>query len=90
VAKLQVELRAIGDLEGILALLQDLEGGDKLLTVESLTLGQAERLNIGGSPRDEEVLAVIATVSGFALGDLESAGDTLAVVAQAGAGAGAP
>jgi hypothetical protein len=53
VARLQVDLRAVGDLEGMLALLRDLESGPKLLTVERLTIGQAERLNLGGTPRDE-------------------------------------
>jgi hypothetical protein len=85
VAKLQVELRAVGDLEGMLALLQDLEGGPKLLTVESLALGQTERLNVGGRPRDEEVLGMSATVSGYALGDLEATQDPLAVVAEGAA-----
>jgi Type II secretion system (T2SS), protein M subtype b len=71
VAKLQVELRVVGDFEGILALLQDLEGGAKLLSIESVALGQAERLNVGASPRDEEVLGMSAIVSGYVLGDLE-------------------
>jgi hypothetical protein len=85
VARLQVDLRAVGDLEGILALMQDLERGPKLLTVETLTLGRAERVSAGGPPRDEEVLAMSATVSGYALGDIEAGRDSLAVVAQAAA-----
>jgi type II secretion system (T2SS) protein M len=85
VTRLQVDFRAVGDLEGMLALLRELESGPKLLTVERLTIGQAERLNVGGTPRDEEVLGLSATVSGYALGDLEQGQDTLAVVAQ-GAG----
>jgi len=84
VARLQVELRAVGDLEGVLALLRDLESGPKLLTVERIALSQAERLNLGEAPRDEEVLGLSATVSGYALGDLEQQ-DTLSVVAQGAA-----
>ena len=80
VARLQVDLRAVGDLEGILALLQDLESGSKLISVEHLAVAQAER--VGGESRDEEVLGVSATVSGYTLGDVETAPDPGSTVSQ--------
>jgi hypothetical protein len=82
VVRLQVDLRAVGDLEGILSLLQDLEAGGKLLTVDNLTIAQAEQVGNGSSSRDEEVLVVSATISGYALGDADTTQDTLAVTAQ--------
>jgi hypothetical protein len=74
VARLQVDLRAVGDLEGILALLQDLESGSKLISVEHLAVAQSE--HVGGESRDEEVLGMSATMSGYALGDAETAPDS--------------
>ena len=65
VATLQVELRAVGDLHGLLAFLQSLESGPKLVRVERLAIERSERLAVGD--RDEGVLTVAATVSGFAL-----------------------
>lgn len=65
VATLQVELRAVGDLHGLLGFLQALESGPKLVRVERLAIERSER--IAGGDRDEEVLTVAATVSGFAL-----------------------
>jgi hypothetical protein len=82
VVRLQVDLRAVGDLEGILSLLRDLEAGAKLLTVDSLTIAHAERVGNETSSRDEEVLVVSATISGYALGDPDTTQDTLAVTAQ--------
>lgn len=76
VARLQVDLRAVGDLEGILSMLQDLESGSKLLTVERLTIAQAERVAIGQGRGDDEVLGMSATVSGYALSDVEMATDS--------------
>jgi hypothetical protein len=75
VATLQVELRAVGDLHGLLGFLQSLESGTKLVRVERLAIERSERIASGG--RDEEVLTVAATVSGFALtrlGDSVAAG----------------
>jgi hypothetical protein len=68
VGRLKVELRAVGDLEGILAFLQRLESGPKLVTVERLAIAQTERLG-GGEPRDDEVLSLSATVGGYALAE---------------------
>lgn len=68
VARLAVDLHAVGDLEGILFFLQALESGPKLVTVSRLMIGKAERLN-AGRPRDEEVLSLTASVGGYALDD---------------------
>jgi hypothetical protein len=63
---LEIELRAVGDLEGILSFLRALESGPKLLDVKRIVITTAERLNAGAS-EEEEVLGVSATVSGYAL-----------------------
>jgi Tfp pilus assembly protein PilO len=68
VARLQLDLSAVGDLEGFLAFLQALESGSKLVTVNQLAIGQAQRVNAAQS-RDEEVLTFSATMSGYALTD---------------------
>ena len=68
VAGLGVDLNAVGDLEGILAFLQGLESGPKLVTVNRLAIGKGERLNVGAG-RDDEVLSLTATVGGYALSD---------------------
>ena len=68
VARLAVDLHAVGDLEGILSFLQALESGPKLVTVSRLIIGKAERLN-PGEAGDEEVLSVTASVGGYALDD---------------------
>ena len=80
VARLRVDLRAVGDLEGILALLQDLESGSKLISVEHLAVAQAER--VGSESRDEEVLGMSATMTGYALGVAETASDSGSSVSQ--------
>ena len=80
VARLRVDLRAVGDLEGILALLQDLESGSKLISVEHLAVAQAER--VGSESRDEEVLGMSATMTGYALGVAEAASDSGSSVSQ--------
>ncbi|HEX6616910.1 MAG TPA: type II secretion system protein GspM [Gemmatimonadales bacterium] len=66
VVSLRVELRALGDLEGIAAFLHALETGSKLLSIESLTLRPAERVN-PAEGEDEEVLALAAVIVGYAL-----------------------
>jgi hypothetical protein len=68
--KLVVDLRAVGDLEGIVGFLDALESGPKRASVERLLLSRAERLGVG-QPRDEEVLGMAVTVSGFSLVQLE-------------------
>lgn len=67
VGKIKVELRAVGDLEGILAFLQSLESGSRLVTVERVAIAQTERFG-AGEPRDDEVLSLSATIGGYALG----------------------
>lgn len=83
VARLQVDLRTVGDLAGILTLLQDLEGGPKLLTIDDLVITQAERLRVSAVTQDEEVLAMSASVSGYALGDVEADSNIPAGTSQA-------
>jgi type II secretory pathway component PulM len=68
VAQLQVELNAVGDLEGILSFLQSLESGPKLVTVHRLGIGKGDRVSIG-EPRDDEVLSLTAIVGGYALSE---------------------
>jgi len=69
VRTLHVEMRGESDLRGVLRLLQTLEGGEKLVRVD--------RLDVSRSPRsdeeDVETLAIAATVSGFAIGDVSAA-----------------
>jgi Tfp pilus assembly protein PilO len=71
VARLQVDLNAVGDLEGILSFLQALEAGPKLVTVHRLAIGKAQAVNLG-QPRDEEVLSLSAVVGGYALSEVGS------------------
>jgi hypothetical protein len=66
IVRLRVELRAMGDLEGILGMLHRLETGPKLLTVEGLSVRPAEPVN-PAEGADEEVLALGAVVAGYAL-----------------------
>ena len=69
VASIHVELQAVGDLQGILEFLQALESGSKLLTIERLAIAQAARVS-GRETSDEEMLALTATVTGYALSEL--------------------
>jgi hypothetical protein len=64
VRTLHVEVRAESDLQGILAWLQGLERGDKLVSIERLDISRAL-----SSPENEhaETLTLSATVAGYAL-----------------------
>jgi hypothetical protein len=66
---LRVEIRAESDLLGALLFLQALERGDKLVRVERLDLVRSQRLG----KSDVEVIAITATVAGFAAGDSTTA-----------------
>jgi hypothetical protein len=66
VATFRAELRAVGDLEGILAWLHAMEMGDKLVRVDGIAIAPAARPGGIGTP-GEEVLGVVLAVSGFAL-----------------------
>lgn len=65
IARLQVELRAVSDLEGVAGLLHALERGPKLARVEQLLLVPAA----SGPPGSQEALSLTTTVVGFALAD---------------------
>lgn len=65
VARIHVEVQVVGDLQGILAFLRDLESGPKLLSVDRLVIAQAER--VSGRDTDEEMLGMSATVTGYTL-----------------------
>lgn len=66
VLALQVELRALGDLEGVLTFLHALEQGEKLIRVERLAIERAARYERSAAP-EEQVLALTASLRGFAL-----------------------
>jgi hypothetical protein len=66
VLAVQVELRAIGDLEGILSFLHGLEAGEKLVRVERLAIERLDR-GMGQGGGGSEPLAMAATVRGFAV-----------------------
>jgi len=83
VVRLAIEVRGVGDLEGILGLLDDLERGSKLIRVERFSLTQASRLNAADS-RDEGVLGFAATVAGYALAPVEDAAEANTAHAEAG------
>lgn len=65
-ARLEVQVRALGDLEGLLALLYALEHGPKLVRVEGIAIERASRPGRQLDARDEEVLSLRAVVAGFA------------------------
>jgi hypothetical protein len=68
IRRLQVEIRAESDTEGILRFLNALERGSKLIVVDRIALNREERSQMKGKP-PVAVLVLNATVSGFALVD---------------------
>ena len=66
--RLQVEIRAESDTEGMLRFLNSLERGAKLVVVDEITLDREERSLARGRP-PVGILVLRATVSGFALVD---------------------
>src|SRR5688500_199281 len=68
IRRLQIEIRAESDTEGVLRFLNSLERGPKLIVVERISLTREERSQMKGKP-PLGVLVLTATVSGFALGD---------------------
>lgn len=68
VRMLRIEIRGESDLEGILAFLNALETGDKLIRFDKLDISRAP-----GRSTDEdgfETLTIAATVSGYAIADV--------------------
>ena len=72
IRRLQVEIRAESDTEGILRFLNALERGAKLIVVDRIALVREERTQMKGKP-PVAVLVLTATMSGFALGDATAA-----------------
>jgi hypothetical protein len=66
VLAIRIELRAIGDLEGILGLLHRLETGPKRIHVESLVLDRSEWQGLSGTDT-AGVLTFSATLRGYSL-----------------------
>ena len=71
VRRLQVDILAESDTEGMLRFLNSLERGSKLVVVDRITLTREERTVAKGKP-PTAVLLLSATVSGFALADTAS------------------
>lgn len=65
VRTLRVEIRAESDLLGTLMFLQALERGEKLVRIDRLDISKSAR----GDDKDAETLSIVATVSGFAIGE---------------------
>lgn len=68
IRRLQIEIRAESDTEGMLRFLNSLERGKKLIVVDRIALTREERSQMKGKP-PVAVLVLTATVSGFALAD---------------------
>ena len=66
VLALQIGVRGMSDLEGLLGLLNALDMGSRLVRVEQITIERAQRVTLG-STRDEEILTFTALVSGYGL-----------------------
>ena len=70
VRTLHVEIRAESDFQGILSYLQALERGDKLVRIERIDISHT----IGGVGNEHaETLALLATISGYAMGNTTTA-----------------
>jgi hypothetical protein len=65
VRTLRVEIRAESDLLGTLMFLQALGRGEKLVRVDRLDISKSAR----GDEKDAEALSIVATISGFAIGE---------------------
>lgn len=63
---LKIQLRAVSDLRGVVSLLEALEAGPKLVSVDAISIAPASRI-AGMVPRDDEVLGISMTLSGYAL-----------------------
>ncbi|MES1259449.1 MAG: GspMb/PilO family protein [Gemmatimonadota bacterium] len=83
VRTLHVELRGESDLRGILAFLDALDHGDKLVRVERLDVARGLS---GPGNEQAETLTIAATISGFAMGNLNLPASPGTRVAPAGNG----
>jgi hypothetical protein len=67
VRTLRVDIRAESDLQGALMFLQALERGDKLIRIDRLDISRVPH-----DDKDVEVLAITATIAGFAVSEAVS------------------
>lgn len=68
VRTLHVEIRAESDITGTLLFIQNLEHGDKLVRIDRIDVSRTRKAD----DKDSETLAIVATISGFAVGDAAS------------------
>jgi hypothetical protein len=89
VRALHVEIRGESDLQGILTFLQELERGEKFVTVERIDLSRSGRV---GKQDEAETIELAASIVGFSVGaDAESpAAATSVRPATVGSHGGAP
>jgi hypothetical protein len=74
VTRLDMTMRAEGDVEGIVTLLRRLETGPKLVRVEQITVEQGGSQPLGVSPGPEsETLSIGATIRGYSPARVDSA-----------------
>ncbi len=83
IVSLQVSMRAIGDLEGLLGFLHALEDGAKLVRIEQLSIERTGRVSLSGAS-DEEVLSLFAIVTGYALEEPEGPNGETQVISLGG------
>ena len=81
IRRLQVEIRAESDTEGMLRFLNSLERGAKLVVVDEISLEREERSLARGRP-PVGILVLRATLSGFALVDSTGLGGGSAALAR--------
>ena len=62
-------MRGASDLQGIVSLLDALESGEKLVSVEAVSIAPANRI-AGAAARDDEVLGIVMTVNGYAMAEV--------------------
>lgn len=71
---LHVEIRAESDIAGALRFIQNLEHGEKLVRIDRIDVSRTRKAD----DKDSETLAIVATVSGFAVADAASVANVVA------------
>lgn len=82
VLTLEITVRGMSDLEGLLGFLGALDQGTRLVRVEQIAIQRAQQVQIG-TVRDEEILNFNAVISGYGLAGADGA---VQAVELAGAG----
>ena len=72
VLTLEITVRGMSDLEGLLGFLEALDQGPRLVRVEQIAIQRAQQVRIG-TARDEEILNFNAVISGYALAGADGA-----------------